>query len=97
MAEEVTFSTGHLMRKRIILTVVVALMASSCQKKATGQTVAVVNGEEITTSELNDGLKSDSVLAGMNTKDARAAELQKLVDRKLVVQQARTDGLDKYP
>ena len=85
------------MRKRIILTLVVALMASSCQKKATGQTVAVVNGEEITTSELNDGLKSDSVLAGMNTKDARAAELQKLVDRKLVVQQARADGLDKSP
>jgi len=97
MAEEVTFSTGHLMRKRIILTVVVAMMASSCQKKATGQTVAVVNGEEITTSELNDGLKSDSVLAGMSTKDARTAELQKLVDRKLVVQQARADGLDKSP
>ena len=97
MAQEATFSTGHLMRKRIILTLVVALMASSCQKKASGQTVAVVNSEEITTSELNDALKSDNVLAGMNTKDARAAELQKLVDRKLVVQQARADGLDKSP
>ena len=85
------------MRKRIILTLVVALMASACQKKASGQTVAVVNGEEITASELNDALTTDSTFAGANTKDARAAELQKLIDRKLVVQQARKDGVDKSP
>ena len=82
------------MRKRIMLTVVVALMASSCQKKASGQTVAVVNGEEITASELNDALTSDNVAAGANTKELRAAELQKLIDRKLMVQRARSDGLD---
>ena len=85
------------MRKRIMLTVFVALMASSCQKKASGQTVAVVNGEEITASELNDALTSDNVAAGANTKEVRAAELQKLIDRKLMVQQARSDGLDKSP
>jgi peptidyl-prolyl cis-trans isomerase C len=85
------------MRKRIIFTLVVALLASSCQKKAEGQTVAVVNGEEITAAELNDALTNDNMLTGVNTKDARAAELQKLVDRKLVVQQARSDGLDKSP
>ena len=85
------------MRKRIMLTIFVALMASSCQKKASGQTVAVVNGEEITASELNDALTSDNVPAGANTKDVRAAELQKLIDRKLMVQQARSDGLDKSP
>jgi peptidyl-prolyl cis-trans isomerase C len=85
------------MRKRTILALVVALMASSCQKKATGQTVAVVNGEEITSSELNDALTNEKNLAGANTKDARTAELQKLIDRKLVVQQARADGVDKTP
>ena len=85
------------MRQRIILTLVVAIIASSCQKKAEGQTVAVVNNEEITAAELNDALTSDNSLTGMSTKDARAAELQKLIDRKLVVQQARTDGLDKSP
>jgi peptidyl-prolyl cis-trans isomerase C len=85
------------MRKRTILTLVVALMASSCQKKASGQTVAVVNGDEITASELNDALTNDSTLAGANSKDARAAELQKLIDRKLIVQQARKDGVDKSP
>lgn len=85
------------MRQRIIFTLAVALIASSCQKKAEGQTVAVVNDEEITAAELNDALTSDNSLTGLSTKDARAAELQKLVDRKLVVQQARSDGLDKSP
>lgn len=85
------------MRKRTILTLFVALMASACQKKASGQTVAVVNGEEITSSELNDALSNDKVAAGASTKEIRAAELQKLIDRKLIVQQARSDGLDKTP
>src|SRR4051812_26720973 len=85
------------MRQRIILAIFVALMTSSCQKKASGQTVAVVNGEEITASELNDALTTDNSFAGANSKDARAAELQKLVDRKLVVQQAKADGVDKSP
>ena len=85
------------MRQRIILILVVALMASACQKKASGQTVAVVNGEEITASELNDALTTDSTFAGASTKDARAAELQKLIDRKLVVQQGKADGVDKSP
>jgi peptidyl-prolyl cis-trans isomerase C len=85
------------MRQRIILALVIALAASGCQKKATGQSVAVVNGEEITTGELNDAMSNDQGLAGVSTKDARVAELQKLVDRKLLVQQARTDGIDKSP
>src|SRR5438270_959196 len=85
------------MRKRIIATLVIALAATSCQKKPTGQSVAVVNGEEITTSELNDALTSDNTLAGADAKQARAAELQKLVDRKLIVQQAKSEGLDKSP
>jgi peptidyl-prolyl cis-trans isomerase C len=76
---------------------VVALAATSCQKKATGQSVAIVNGEEITASELNDALRSDNSLGGMDPKQARAAELQKLIARKLVVQQAKADGLDKSP
>lgn len=85
------------MRQRIIFTLVVALLASSCQKKAEGQTVAVVNDEEITAAELNNALTSDNSLSALNPKDARAAELQKLIDRKLVVQQARSDGLDTSP
>ena len=84
-------------KQQIIVTLVIALAATSCQKKPTGQSVAVVNGEEITASELNDALTSDNIPAGADRKQARISELQKLVDRKLIVQQAKADGLDKSP
>lgn len=85
------------MRQRIIFALLVVLVTPSCQKKATGQTVAVVNNEEITAAELNDALRNDPTLSGSNSKEARAQALQKLVARKLLVQQARSDGLDKSP
>jgi peptidyl-prolyl cis-trans isomerase C len=85
------------MHKRTVFTLAVALMATACQKKATGQSVAVVNGDEITASELNDALSSDNSLSSVDPKQARPAELQKLVDRKLIVQSAKEAGLDKSP
>jgi EpsD family peptidyl-prolyl cis-trans isomerase len=84
------------MRQRILFLLSVAIISAGCQKKASGQTVAVVNGEEITAAELNDAL-SKNAPQGANTKEARAAVLQQLVDRKLLVQQAKKDGLDKSP
>jgi peptidyl-prolyl cis-trans isomerase C len=97
MAKSINFSRGNSMRQRIICVLLIGLAVSSCQKKAQGQTVAVVNGEEITASELNDAMSNDTSLGSSSTKDARAIELKKLVDRKLLVQQAKTDGLDKSP
>ena len=85
------------MSQRILLTLVIALAVSSCNRKAEGQTVAIVNNEEITASELNAELAKSSVPAGTDNKDARAAALQNLIDRKLLVQQAKSDGLDKSP
>lgn len=85
------------MRQRIIFALFVVLISTSCQKKAQGQTVAIVNNEEITASELNAAVTSNANLAGGDTKRLRAAALQDLVNRKLLVQQARSDGLDKSP
>ena len=85
------------MRQQIICGILVALAVSGCQKKASGQTVAVVNNREITAAELNSELTNDKNLAGANTKQARQAALQRLVDRELLVQQAKSDGLDKSP
>ena len=85
------------MRQRIVFAIIIALGATACQKKASGQTVAVVNGEEITASELNSELANAGNLAGGDTKQARQAALQKLIDRTLIVQQAKSDGLDKSP
>lgn len=83
------------MRQRILFLLSVAIVSAGCQKKASGQTIAVVNGEEITAAELNDALSKSG--GGANTKEARAAILQQLIDRKLLVQQAKKDGLDKSP
>lgn len=84
------------MRQSIIVTALVALAVTSCQKKASGQTVAVVNGEEITASELNAELAGQQNAAG-DTKQVRVAALQNLINRKLLVQQAKSDGIDKSP
>jgi peptidyl-prolyl cis-trans isomerase C len=85
------------MRQRIIVTALVALAVTSCQKKASGQTVAVVNGEEITASELNAELANAQNAATGDTTQARSAALQNLINRKLLVQQAKSDGIDKSP
>lgn len=85
------------MSQRIVLAVVIAVLLSGCQKKAEGQTVAVVNDDEITASELNSELTGQNASATGNDQQARAAALQKLIDRRLLVQQAKADGLDKSP
>ena len=79
------------------MTIALVLLSSACQKKATGQTVAVVNNEEITSSELNAELQAENASPTGSTKEARAQALQNLIDRRLLVQQARSEGLDKSP
>ena len=84
------------MHKRIVTTALIALAVTSCQKKASGQTVAVVNNEEITAAELNAEINSENN-ASADPKQARIAALQNLINRKLLVQQAKGDGIDKTP
>jgi EpsD family peptidyl-prolyl cis-trans isomerase len=85
------------MGQRIVLAIVLAFVLSSCQRKAEGQTVAIVNNEEITAADLNAELASENLPASSATKEARAAALQLLVNRRLLEQQARSEGLDKSP
>lgn len=73
-----------------------SLMLTGCGRAATGQVVAVVNKEEISLNELNAELKSLGNVAG-NRDTIRAAALQSLIDRKLLVQAARERGIDKDP
>ena len=74
-----------------------ALMLAGCQKSATGQVVAVVNGEEITLPELNAELAGTNLPAGADKDRARADVLQRMVERRVITQQAKTDGLDRDP
>jgi EpsD family peptidyl-prolyl cis-trans isomerase len=73
------------------------LACTGCQKKAEGQTVAVVNGEEITASELNAEIGKANLPADVDKKQAVARILQGLIDRRLMAEQAREEGIDRSP
>ncbi len=85
------------MRSKALTIVLIAsaVAVTGCKRAATGQVVAVVNGEEVSLSELNGELKNAP--AGGDKDAIRAAALQNLVNRKLLVQQAHDRGIDKDP
>ncbi len=85
------------MKYCILAAVAVSVLASGCTRKAEGQTVAVVNGQEITAPDLNFALEQAKVPEGANKDAARAQVLQQLVDRRLLAEQARKEGIDKTP
>jgi EpsD family peptidyl-prolyl cis-trans isomerase len=85
------------MNPRTVLALSIALALCSCARKAEGQTVAVVNGEEITASELNAELEHASLPPGLTREEARSRVLDSLVNRHLLVQEAKKEGIDKSP
>lgn len=74
-----------------------SLMTAACDRKATGQSVAVVNGEEVSIGELNGELQQANLPSGADQKAARQQLLQNLIDRRLLAQDARKNGVDKSP
>lgn len=75
-----------------------ALLATTgCGKKATGQVVAVVNGDEITLDELNAELSGVNLPPNADKKLAMRQLLQQVIDRRLLAQSAKEQGLDKDP
>jgi len=85
------------MHKPFLLGLSLALALSACQKKAEGQTVAVVNKDEITSSELNGELANAKLPADVDKKEATNRILQGLIDRRLLAAQARQEGIDRSP
>ncbi len=74
-----------------------ALLLAGCQKEATGQVAAVVNGEEITLQEINAEIGEVQLPEGVDKTQVQQAALQRIIDRRLLAQAAREDGLDKTP
>jgi peptidyl-prolyl cis-trans isomerase C len=74
-----------------------AFVAVSCNKpEPKGQVIAVANGEEITAAELNEEARARGLSIGNNAA-LRATVMRDLVDRKLLVQQALRDQVDRTP
>lgn len=74
-----------------------SVLLSGCQKEATGQVAAVVNGEEVTLQEINTELGQAQIPEGVDKELAQQGALQRIVERRLLAQAAREDGLDKTP
>ena len=85
------------MRYLVIVALAAGLLVSACDRKAEGQTVAVVNGEEITAADLNAELAGANLPPGLAEAQARSRVLEAMIDRRLLAQQARKEGLDKSP
>ncbi len=85
--------------KAALLSGVVAagLLLSACHKEPKGQILAIVNGEEISMQELNAELQGARIPDNADRAKIRKEVLQRLIDRKLIVQKAREQGLDKTP
>jgi peptidyl-prolyl cis-trans isomerase C len=84
-------------RHRHWLVVATLAFAAACHGQAPeGQVLAVVNGEEITIPELNAEAHARGLAIG-NDVAARRALLQELIDRRLLAQTARKQGLDRTP
>lgn len=74
-----------------------SLALAGCQKKAEGQVVAIVNGEEITLTELNAEIAELNIPASADKDQVRSGVLKRMVDRRLLVQAAKESGLDRDP
>lgn len=84
-----------LFRAGLLLAASVAVTA--CGQEATGQVAAVVNGEEITLQEINAELGTANIPEGADREAAQQAALQRIVERRLLAQAAREEGMDQTP
>lgn len=88
---------GQAVKYHTVTAIVLGVLVAGCNRKAEGQTVAVVNGDEITVPDLNFALSTTKVPDGADEKDVRSQVLQQLVDRRLLAEQAQKEGIDKSP
>ncbi|MBB6123251.1 EpsD family peptidyl-prolyl cis-trans isomerase [Sphingobium subterraneum] len=86
---------GHFWSKGVVALLLASACVSGCSKQATGQVVAVVNGEEITLQELNAELSQLNLPANVDKKAVQSRVLQQMVDRRLLAQAAKEAGLDR--
>jgi EpsD family peptidyl-prolyl cis-trans isomerase len=88
---------GRKVKSLFAISAVALLLLSGCQRKAEGQTVAVVNGDEITIPELNFALEQAKVPDSADKESVRSQMLEKLIDRRLIAEEARKEDIDKSP
>lgn len=74
-----------------------ALLLAGCHKEPKGQVVAIVNGDEISMQELNGEIQGVRIPDNVDRNVLRKEVLERVIDRKLIVQKAKDQGIDKTP
>src|SRR5438445_7291186 len=93
----------RVLMRRLCLSVLIALVIalSSCGeadvKKAGGQVVAKVNGDEISVHQINHAIARGNDIPPGEAKQAAAQTLERIIDQELLVQKALKDKLDRDP
>jgi peptidyl-prolyl cis-trans isomerase C len=82
---------------RLLYGLIAIAMLHGCGGAPSGQVVAVVNGEEITLQELNAELAELKAAPIGDKKTVRQQILQQIVDRRLMAQIAKEEGMDRDP
>ncbi|MEK6733353.1 MAG: SurA N-terminal domain-containing protein [Candidatus Omnitrophota bacterium] len=81
--------------KRILIIILAVLMIAGCKCQAKDkQVLARINNYEITKQEFDEEFK-DSAYGVSDTEESRKSFLENLINRKLVLQEAQRQGLDK--
>lgn len=78
----------------IVMGLAAITATAGCQREATGQVAAVVNGEEITLQEINAELRGVQLPEGADKKAAQQQALQRIVERRLLAGAAKADGIE---
>lgn len=86
-----------LRRGAFLVAVCATSLLAACNKTPTGQVVATVNGEEVTLTELNAELATMQIPPNADKKIVQNAALERIIERKLLANAARQDGLDQNP
>lgn len=90
--------TGQHRYRQIMLSAIIAvpLLTAGCNQKSapSGQTIANVDGDEITTSDLQLEMRE---VAPEQRKSSQGLVVQTLVDRKILTQYAKSEGMDRNP
>jgi len=94
------FSTRPLLSRRrgwLLVAVGAASLVAGCHKAPTGQVVATVDGDEVTLTELNAELATMQIPPNADKKMVQNAALERIIERKLLANAARQDGIDQNP
>lgn len=82
---------------RLAFIIAAVVTIQGCSSEPTGQVLAVVNGEEITQTELNAEIAALAIPPVGNKEEVRRQILQQLVERRLMAQVAKEEKFDRDP